>query len=105
MQAALLKQRSRLDEHQVSKLYKTARQVFRNPEAVANLAQDQTVWTSRLCTGNLVLATCTDANTGLFVQFAGQQDAADDKLLLTFGIKFCQETVDTLRNHRSTKIW
>lgn len=105
MQAAILKQRSKLDEHVVSKLYKTAKRVFREPSAMADLATDQTILPSRLCAGPITIGTCTDTNTGLFVQLSGPDGCSDDKLMLTFGTKYCQEVTDTIRGNRATKIW
>lgn len=102
MQAAILKNRSVLDEHRVSMLYKQAKLLYGDPKVVAST----TVWTSRVTTeGGAVTASCTDVETGLFVQLSGDPTKGVEEALLTFGHKFCQEVRDTMRQNIATKIW
>ena len=106
MQAAILKQRSVLDEHTVTGLYKSAKALFYDPAELGKA--DATKWKSRIVTDHtppLVMATCTDVNTGLFVQLTAKTGAVDSDLMLTFGHKYCQEVTDTMRGNRATKIW
>ena len=104
MQAALLKNRSVLDEHRVSKLYKTALLVYNGGAKATSSANDRTI--SLVCTtgrdGGLTV-TCTDVETGLFIQLSG--DPAKGWPLLVFGKKFCQESRDQMRQNVATKIW
>jgi hypothetical protein len=106
MQTALMKARSKLDEHRVGVVYKAARDLFFNPELSLAQKQDQTTWRSRLVGADgIILVTCTDAETGLFVQLSGLGTATENDLMLTFGQKFCQEGRDMARQNIATKIW
>ena len=103
--ATLMKYRSRLDENRLTRLYVAAKELFYAPNPSASLLQDQTMWRSRIATSVVVLATCTDVETGLFIQLAGEPGCVEDSLLLTFGTKYCVEWKDTMRNNVATKIW
>lgn len=103
MQAAILKHRSTLDEHQVSKLYRTAKEILFGGELKA---QDSNLLISKLEIGKGVLVvTCTDSKTGLFVQLAGTVKDGPDMTTMTFGQKYCQEVRDGMRLNVATKIW
>lgn len=102
MQAAILKNRSKLDEHLISKLYRAA--------AAALVAAPKTIdpsmmLTRALCDSPAVLVTCTDLNTGLFVQLCGDPEKGVDSAFVTLGQKFCQEGKDSMRGNIATKIW
>lgn len=99
IQAAILKHRSRLDDHTVSKLYKTAKQALTDPKAVG----DAKMMVGRYSTANgTVTVTCTDVDSGLFVQLVAE---AGQEPLLIFGQKLCQEYRDAMRHNVATKIW
>lgn len=103
MQAALLKHRSTLDEHQVSKLYRTAKEVLFGGEPKA---QDSNLMISKMEIGKgIFVATCTDAKTGIFVQLAGSIKEGPDMATMAFGQKYCQEVRDGMRQNIATKIW
>lgn len=103
--ACLKKSRSMLDERTVSRLYEAAKELFAQPNPSPNLLQDQTMWRSRIANSGVVLSSCTDVETGLFIQLSGDPNARPDDLLLTFGIKYCVEWKDTMRSNVATKIW
>lgn len=106
MQTALLKARSKLDEFRVGVIYKAARDLFFEPKLTLAQQQDETMWRSRLVsTEGVVLVTCTDTATGLFVQLSGPGTAQETDLMMTFGQKFCQEGRDMMRQNIATKIW
>jgi hypothetical protein len=104
MQAALMKNRSKLDENQVSRLYATAAAVLSAPDAAR---KDPKVAVSRVVAteGGVVIATCTDVDTGLFVQLSGDPAKGVERAMLSFGKKYCQEVMDTMRQQIATKIW
>lgn len=103
MQAALMKNRSRLDEYRVAKLYKLAKTVYAGHK---EQLQDPTVMLVRnVSQTGIVTANCTDGETGLFVQLSGDPKKGDKSILLAFGQKFCQEYEDTMRQNIATKIW
>jgi hypothetical protein len=105
LQACLMKFRSVLDERKVTGLYAAAKALFFNTKPSASLLQDSTMWRSRIATSGVVLASCTDTETGLFVQLAGEPGATEDGLLLTFGVKYCVEWKDSMRSNVATKIF
>jgi hypothetical protein len=103
MQAALLKNRSVLDEHLVAKLYKLAKAAYAGEK---EQRQDPKVMLARQVSQNgVVTAICTDGETGLFVQLAGDPQNTGKGPFLTFGRKFCQEYEDPMRQNIATKIW
>lgn len=103
MQAALLKHRSVLDEHQVANLYKTAKEVLFGKGPKVN---DPNIMISSLEIGKGVrVVTCTDAKTGLFVQLSGTVKEGPDMAVMAFGHKYCQEVRDGMRQNVATKIW
>lgn len=105
LQASLLKHRSKLDENRIVRLYKAAKDLFFDAKPSPSLLQDQTMWRSRIANTGIVLSSCTDTETGLFIQLAGEPNCVEDSLLLTFGQKYCVEWRDTLRQNGATKIW
>jgi hypothetical protein len=105
LNAALLGNRSKLDGNRVTILYREAKKLFYESQPSPGLFQDQTIWRSRLTDQSLVVAACTDAETGLYIQLAGEPGCSDDGLLLTFGQKFCVEWRDSARQNVATKIW
>lgn len=102
LQAALMKWRSKLDAFRVNQLYGAARALFHGRE---NLSDDPSIIRSRFVAGDIVVAVCTDAASGVFVQLAGSKADGDAGLALTFGQKYCQEGRETVRGGSSTKIW
>jgi hypothetical protein len=105
LQATLMKHRSILDERRITDLYKAAKSLFFAVNPSPNLHQDQTMWRSRIANSAVVVSACTDVETGLFIQLAGDPKAREDDLLLTFGTKYCVEWKDTMRQNMATKIW
>jgi|PlaIllAssembly_1097288.scaffolds.fasta_scaffold131577_2 hypothetical protein len=105
LQATLMKYRSKLDERKITNLYKAAKTLFFQSNPSASLLQDQTMWRSRIANNAVVISTCTDVETGLFIQLAGDPNSHEDALLLTFGQKYCVEWKDAMRNNVATKIW
>ncbi len=103
MQAAILKNRSALDEQKVAFLYRGARLHFMEPVAKAT---DKRVHATRsINQAGMVTATCTDPETGIFVQFTGDPGNGIEAALLVFGKKYCQEYRDAMRQNVATKIW
>lgn len=106
MQTALMKNRSKADEFRVSALYESARELFFNPQVSPAQKMDESMWRSRsVTTEGYIISTCTDAETGIYVQLVGPGTAKDDDIMLTFGQKFCQEGKDLARQNIATKIW
>ena len=105
IQTTLLKNRSKADERKVTGLYKAAKSLFFAANPSTNLLQDQTMWRSRIANNAVIVSTCTDVETGLFIQLAGDPNCREDDLLLTFGQKFCVEWKDSMRQNVATKIW
>ena len=106
MQTAIMKNRSKLDEFRVQELYRAATKLFMDPQLTAAEQQDGTMWRSRfITTEGFVVVTCTDEETGLYVQLSGPGTATVNDLMLIFGQKFCQEGKDTTRQNIATKIW
>ena len=103
LNTALMKHRSKLDEHRVAKLYAEARTLVLGSDLSVAQAQDKSVMRSVIRSQALTIVTCTDAETGLFVQLAGLEGGKG--LLLTFGQKFCQEARDVMRQNVATKVW
>lgn len=105
LHATMMRYRSVLDERRIAKLYKAAKSLFFDANPSGSLLQDQTMWRSRIANTGIVLSACTDVETGLFIQIAGEPNAREDDLLLTFGQKYCAEWRDSMRQNVSTKIW
>lgn len=101
LQNALLSRRSIVDEHRVGKLYRDARAAYGDGKKVG----DTKTLVSRIeWKPGMVLVTCTDVDTGLYVQLAGEVNNPQQSML-TFGQKFCQEYQDKMRGNVATKIW
>jgi len=105
LQTSILKYRSKLDERKITALYKAAKTLFFAANPSPNLLQDQTMWRSRIANQAVVVSVCTDVESGLFVQLAGEPNCREDDLLLTFGQKYCVEWKDSMRQNVATKIW
>ena len=108
IQAAIMKHRSRLDEHRVAQLYQMARTALRGSQTAAGSQDPKTLLTRAISSTGGVSVTCTDADSGLFVQLSEDAGASSEKkggALLTFGQKFCQENRDTMWQNIATKIW
>lgn len=103
LQAAIMKNRSRLDEHLVSKLYKTAKAGF-DATDLKGLVDSKTSINRSATAEGAVMVTCTDIETGLFVLLSKSTPESTD-CLMTFGKKFCQEYRDSMRQNVATKIW
>lgn len=101
IQAAILKHRSKLDEAMVSRLYRTVLGLLRNPNGPA----DQDTIQSRVVGENVVIITCTDKRSGLYVQLSGQLGVNPEDLTLVFGQKFCQEFRNPQDRTCITKVW
>lgn len=103
--ATLMSHRSKLDEALVTRLYKAAKALFFDTNPSSSLLQDQTMWRSRIANSAVVVSACTDVATGMFIQLAGAPNDREDSLLLTFGVKYCVEWKDTMRQNVATKFW
>jgi hypothetical protein len=101
LQAAILKNGSKLDEHLVSSLYRRAKAAYTGTETGVPDSKVSIVKT--LSSIKLPAVTVTDMETGLFIVLA--QVAEGGQPLLTFGKKFCQEHGDAMRQNVATKIW
>lgn len=101
LQSAILRHRSVLDEHLVSKLYAAAKSAI----AAEPKAADSSIWLTRNRIGDYIVATCTDVATGLFVQLSGNPEKDVSAALVTFGQKFCQEIRDTMRHNAAITVW
>lgn len=103
---ALMKHRSVNDTGTVTALYEAAKQLFFTPPSPQDQHADaQKVLRSRIMSGPIVIASCMDAETGLFVQLVGEGQASMDQLLLTFGQKWITEIRDPVSNSYVTKAW
>ena len=103
LQTTLLKRRSVLDERRIEKLYKAAKALFTANASRPN--PSQTMWQTKIATGEWTVCTCTDIETGLFIQLVGKQGCDGEDTCLTFGQKFCFDAVDAVRQLVVTKIW
>lgn len=101
LQNTLLSHRSTLDEHRVGKLYRDARLAYTDPKKTGDT---KTLLSRVECNNGMVLVTCTDLDSGLYVQLVGEADKPQQSML-TFGQKFCQEYRDGMRGNVATKIW
>lgn len=98
IQAALLRNRSVVDEHLVARLYKTAKKALADPKTQVD---PKMVVVRTALDAETVAVSCTDADTGLFIQLTGTAASS----VLTFGKKYCQEITDAMRRNASTRIW
>jgi len=102
LQAAIMKNRSRLDEHLVSKLYRMAKAAF-DIEDQKDAGDAKTQMAMSVHPNGTITVTATDVETGLFIVLSRIPNVPGN--FLTFGKKFCQERRDAMRQNTVTKIW
>jgi hypothetical protein len=107
MKAALMKHRSVVDEPLMNRMYRLAQNSFGDER----IQGEGGITLVRVVTRNsegvncIVTVTCTDDQTGLFIQLSGDSARGFSGAMLSFGQRYCQEHWDNMRRHIVTKIW